>query len=166
MTKIITSEEWAAALSRAVTWSSNKFEGRMDKAGRPYILHKLRVMNKVLHYGDDHGILGVCHDVIEDCYTNVAEGIHDFENVVIKDESLSADLLLLTRDRAMPYMRYVQNIAASVRATRCKKGDIEDNSDILRLKGVTEKDIARIRKYHAAYLYLNGDTGKLLETFA
>jgi len=37
-------------------------------------------------------------------------------------------------------------------AMKVKLADLTHNSDIRRLKGVTEKDIARMAKYHAFYL--------------
>jgi len=39
-------------------------------------------------------------------------------------------------------------------AIRVKLADLRHNSDIRRLKGVTEKDIKRIEKYHKMYLIL------------
>lgn len=73
------------------------------------------------------------------------------------------DLRLLTHDPAMPYGEYIRRIATSQRAARVKATDLRHNSDITRLKGITDKDIARVRKYHACYLYLTGQTDKLFE---
>jgi len=39
-------------------------------------------------------------------------------------------------------------------AIKVKMADLRHNSDIRRLKGVTEKDIARVAKYHQFYLEL------------
>jgi hypothetical protein len=39
---------------------------------------------------------------------------------------------------------------------RIGKLQVENNSDIRRLKGVSEKDILRVQKYHEFYLTLKG----------
>ena len=49
---------------------------------------------------------------------------------------------------------YMERIKACPDAIRCKLADLRHNSDIRRLKGVTEKDIKRIEKYHKMYLIL------------
>jgi hypothetical protein len=43
-------------------------------------------------------------------------------------------------------------VFASKDAMTVKSCDLRHNSDIRRLKGVTDKDIARIAKYHQFYL--------------
>lgn len=42
-------------------------------------------------------------------------------------------------------------------SVRVKIEDLRHNSDIRRLKGVTDKDIARIRRYHEFYLELTSN---------
>lgn len=151
-------------LSRAIAEASAFFKGKFDKAGKPYILHKLRVMNGVIHLGNDYAILGVYHDVVEDIFKGrFQDGFDHFRRNVCDDESLVEDLCLLTHDPKHTYSEYIRAIKRSVRATEVKKMDLRDNSDILRLKGLTSKDIERVRKYHASFLYLNDQHDKLLE---
>ncbi len=151
-------------LSRAIAEASSFFKDKFDKAGKPYILHKLRVMSGVLHFGNDYAILGVYHDVVEDIFKGrFQEGFDHFRRNVCDDESLVDDLWLLTHDPNHTYSEYIRIIKQSARATEVKKMDLRDNSDILRLKGLTAKDIERVRKYHASFLYLNDQHDKLLE---
>lgn len=153
-------------LGLAIAEASTFFKDKFDKAGKPYILHKLRVMNGVLHLGNDYAILGVYHDVIEDIFKGrFEEGFDHFRRNVCDDHSLVKDLSLLTHYPHDSYSEYIRRIKCSVRATEVKKMDLRDNSDILRLKGLTEKDVARVRKYHASFLYLNDQHDKLLEAF-
>jgi hypothetical protein len=49
---------------------------------------------------------------------------------------------------------YLAKIKANPDAIRVKLADLRHNSDIRRLKGVTEKDVKRIEKYHKMYLEL------------
>jgi hypothetical protein len=48
----------------------------------------------------------------------------------------------------------MERIKQNPDAIRVKLADLRHNSDIRRLKGVTEKDIKRIAKYHSMYLEL------------
>jgi hypothetical protein len=52
------------------------------------------------------------------------------------------------------YDQYKQEVMANEDAMRVKMSDLRHNTDIRRLKGVTEKDIARLAKYNQFYLEL------------
>lgn len=136
-------------LSVAIALSARKFEGVMDKGGQPYILHKLRVMNAMPE--DDYELrqIAVMHDVVED--TDVT-----FEDLIKMGFSARVvdALVLLTHMPHDSYEIYVSEIKKNPDARLVKKADIEDNSKVSRLKGVSEKDIRRMVKYNRAYLYL------------
>lgn len=51
-------------LNKAIEIATKAHEGQVDKAGKPYIDHPLRVMN--MGVTDDEKIIGVLHDVVED----------------------------------------------------------------------------------------------------
>ena len=60
-----------ATIDRAIMIASIAHAGQKDKAGKPYILHPLRVMLTVAsdkHATDEQKIVAVLHDVIEDTY--------------------------------------------------------------------------------------------------
>lgn len=58
----------------------------------------------------------------------------------------------LTKQPGQTYEEYKQGVFASRDAMLVKSADLRHNTDIRRLKGVTEKDIARMAKYHTFYL--------------
>jgi hypothetical protein len=58
----------------------------------------------------------------------------------------------MTKLPGQTHEEYKQQIFANKDAMRVKMADLQHNSDIRRLKGVTEKDIARMAKYHVFYL--------------
>jgi hypothetical protein len=60
----------------------------------------------------------------------------------------------LTKVPGETHDEYLAKIKANRDAIRVKLPDLRHNSDIRRLKGVTEKDIKRIAKYHSMYLEL------------
>ena len=140
-------------LSKAISIAAVGFAGVLDKGARPYILHCLRVMDKM---DDDEGkILGVLHDVIEDGIITGKELIEQgFPKHIVEQ------LEILTHDKGITtYDEYVRLIGIKSRefprVRKVKMYDLEDNSSITRLKGVSDKDIERVRKYHHAYIYLN-----------
>lgn len=69
---------------------------------------------------------------------------------------------LLTHDPDDGYSEYIRKISGNYDAIRVKRKDLEHNSDITRLKGVTQKDIDRIEKYHNAFTHL-GEAKKNFE---
>ena len=58
----------------------------------------------------------------------------------------------LTKQRGQTLGEYKETIFSNKDAMRVKMCDLRHNSDIRRLKGVTEKDIARMAKYHTFYM--------------
>lgn len=106
-------------------------------------------MDKV--HTEEEKILAVLHDCIEDEVCTIEELRQSGFS-----ESILDDLKLLTHDHKDDYLSvYIKNIATSVRATNVKKADLEDNSNITRMKDVTKKDFDRLEKYHLAYRYLS-----------
>ena len=52
------------------------------------------------------------------------------------------------------YDEYKVRVKANPDAIKVKLCDLRHNTDVRRLKGITEKDIARMEKYHRFYLEL------------
>jgi len=59
-----------AMLPSAILLAAGWHDGQVDKGGRPYILHPLRVM--LAMPDSKHMIAAVLHDVLEDCDVNPA----------------------------------------------------------------------------------------------
>ena len=55
-----------STLDRAIAIATKAHAGQVDKAGPPYVSHPLRVMRRSLT-GQADQIVGVLHDVCEDC---------------------------------------------------------------------------------------------------
>jgi (p)ppGpp synthase/HD superfamily hydrolase len=89
------------------------------------------------------------HDVIED--TNVT--YQDLRDAGISERVIKA-LQCLTKQRGQTYEEYKSAVVSNYDAMRVKMADLRHNTDIRRLKGVTEKDIARIAKYQTFYMEL------------
>jgi hypothetical protein len=125
-----------STLERAIVIAAEGHAGKLDKAGNPYILHPLRVMLRL--DTNEERIAGVLHDVVEDCGLSIddlrAEGFS--EAVTIRDGE--------------SYDDFVARAAADPIGRRVKLADLEDNSDLRRIRNPTAKDYARIEKYQRA----------------
>ena len=125
---------------------------QIDRGGNAYILHPLRLMMRLRTNDQELMQIAVLHDVIEDSAGTVTLK-------TIKEYGFSSRvwnaLVALTHHQEDSYEQYIENIALNADATRVKLEDLRDNSDITRLKGVREKDLERMAKYHRAYLRLS-----------
>lgn len=141
-------------LAKMLVIATNAHAGQFDKGGNPYILHPL----KVLHYlkSDDEELqcIALGHDVIEDCSGKIVF-IGGVEKTIsykmLREEGMServiAGIAGVTKLPGQTQEEYEDGVCANVDCMRVKKSDLRHNSDIRRLKGVTDKDIARIAKY-------------------
>lgn len=136
-------------LDRAIALAAESFKGKFDKAGKPYILHCLAVMNQMSQDDEELMAIAVLHDVVEDTkitFNDLAQ--QGFSRRVI------AALQLLTHNHDTSYDDYVRALAANPDAKKVKIADLRHNSDITRMKGLETKDFERLEKYHRSYIYL------------
>lgn len=124
-------------------------DGQFDKGGLPYVLHPLKVMHYLKSDDEELQIIALGHDIIED--TDVTEG--QLAEIGFSERVIAA-IRALTKIKGETYEGYKDRVKANPDAVRVKMADLRHNSDIRRLKGVTEKDIARVVKYHNFYLEL------------
>lgn len=161
-------------LDKAIAITAEAFVNKYDKSGEPYIMHCLQVMTNVAKYNDPElSVIAVLHDLIEDTsWFLETKAEHSPYNYTIADPGVGPlkiskrvyeALNLLTHKKHMGYEEYIAQICNNIDAIRVKMADIEHNSSILRLKGIREKDLARIAKYHQAYITLK-QALKLKET--
>lgn len=125
----------------------NGHQGQLDKGGSPYILHPLKVMHYLKSTDEELMCIALGHDVIED--TDVT--YQDLINAGISTRVVNG-IRALTKQRGQTYEEYKQCVFSSIDAMRVKLADLRHNTDIRRLKGVTQKDLDRIEKYHRFYL--------------
>src|SRR5688500_8105181 len=122
-----------STLERAIALAASAHEGQIDKAGAPYILHVLRVMLRLTT--PEERMAAVLHDIVEDCGWTLdrlrAEGFS--EEVVLGVDAV-------TRRESESYEEFVLRTKAHPIGRRVKMADLEDNSDLSRLSGITERD--------------------------
>lgn len=139
-------------LALAIKIAASAFLMKEDKAGKPYILHCLRVMHKLHSDDEELNIIAVLHDLLEDApdlWSIDALRTRGFSERVVQA------LYLLTHKKGVSYEDYIKAIATNPDAVKVKLADLRDNSNITRLKGLRKKDFDRMEKYHKAYTYLS-----------
>ena len=114
-------------LEKALNIAVTQHAGQTDKAGKPYILHPLRVMMNMEN--DEEMAAAVLHDVIEDTSIS-AEDLLD--NGI--PEKVVEIVKTVTKREGESYDDFISRISAYEPAVRVKISDIRDNMDICRLE--------------------------------
>lgn len=118
-------------------------QDQTDKGGVPYIGHPIAVSQMVER--EDEKIVALLHDVIED--SNIT--IEDLKWYGFPEEILCA-ISLLTKRNGTPYQEYLSNLKENDLARAVKIADLTHNSDLSRLKKITEEDRLRKEQYEKA----------------
>lgn len=136
-------------LAKAIAIAGVAFADKTDKGGKPYILHCLRVMNAVEYLGEEAMIVAVLHDLIEDTEWTVEMLLSEgFERPAVEM------IKMMTHIDNEPYDDYIARVALNKITRHVKMADLQDNSNIHRMKGIREKDFKRLEKYFRSYAYL------------
>lgn len=127
-------------LEKAIEIAVEAHRGQIDKAGKEYILHPMRVMLRGRN--DTEMIVGILHDVVED--TPITIGMLRLEGF---SEDILAALECVTKRRGESYGTFIDRVLTNPLATQVKLYDMEDNMNRDRIPYPTPKDEARFRKY-------------------
>lgn len=142
------------ALGQAVAIAAAVHAHQTDKAGAPYILHVLAVMQMV---APDHEAMcvGVMHDVLEDC--PAADFVAFCDSIRTKfGDRIFAACSTLTHAKGEPYDEYIERVAKNHLARTVKIADLTHNMDPRRIPAgqIVDKDFARWEKYRRALVRL------------
>ncbi|WET10619.1 MULTISPECIES: GTP pyrophosphokinase [unclassified Pseudomonas] len=121
--------------------------GQVDKSGKPYILHPLRLMLKFETL--DEQVVSVLHDVVED--SNVT--LDELRQLGLSEHVIHA-IDCLSKRPGEVYEDFIARIWPDELARKVKIEDIRDNLNLTRLPTLETKDLERIAKYHKALRYL------------
>lgn len=131
-------------LSKAIIIAIEAHNGQEDVNGQPYIAHPMRVMSAAHKLTEK--IVGVLHDVVEDSDWTLEDLVHEgFSKEII--DGIDA----MTKRDGEEYKSYLQRLQSNPLAVRVKLNDLTDNMDMRRLNELSDKDVARMRKYLKAY---------------
>ena len=146
-------------LEKAIKIAVEAHTGQVDKGGNPYILHPLRVMLSLDL--EEERIVGVLHDVVEDCkgwsWERLKEqGCSDKLIEALKSVSKTPDEEKQFKEMDDPnekmdhYLQFIKRAKANKIGRHVKAADIRDNLDISRIDDITERDINRLNRYKKA----------------
>jgi (p)ppGpp synthase/HD superfamily hydrolase len=137
-------------LDDAIQLARRAHEGQLDKSGRPYIAHPLRVMG---HLRDERErMAAVLHDVVED--TDVT--LDDLAALGCPAEVLAA-VDAISKRPGEAQADYLARVLANPIALRVKRADIADNMSADRMGRLDTSTQQRLQaKYEAALRLLDG----------
>lgn len=136
-----------STFSKALQIATEAHFNTYDKGGHSYILHPLRIAMRLRTHDEELMSIAVMHDTIEDSTVT----FEDLANFGFSERVINA-LRLLTHQKGQSYDQYIDAMRGNIDALKIKREDLRDNSDITRLKGVTEKDIRRMEKYQRSFM--------------
>lgn len=136
-------------LNKMLVLATTRHAGQFDRGGNPYILHPLKVMYYLKSDDEELQCIALAHDLIEDTDTTYAE----LKEMGFTDRIVDG-IKALTKVPGESYSDYKDRVKSNTDAIRVKMCDLRHNTDVRRLKGVTEKDLERMERYHRFYLEL------------
>lgn len=140
-----------STLERAIEIATDAHRGQLDKAGKEYISHPLRVM--AAGKSTEEKIVGVLHDVVEDTLWTFEQ----LEAECFSKEVIDALRCITKLSDSEPYDKFIARVKSNPLATAVKINDLTDNMDIRRLPYISDKDVKRLKKYLKAYKQLTGE---------
>lgn len=141
-------------IEEAVLVAVEAHRGQVDKDGRPYVLHPLRVMHGFPPADEDAQIVAVLHDVVED----TAMTLDELRNAGLEPELADA-VDLLTHRRDVPNSDYWATVATNPLARRVKIADVADNSLPERLAALDPATASRLATKYRLAMKALGVTG-------
>ena len=112
--------------NKAMQIAYTAHHGQVDKGGLPYIFHPYHLAEQMTD--EDTTVAALLHDVVEDTdYT-----LEDLKELGFSPQVLVA-VALLTHEKEVPYLDYVNRLKDNPIAKAVKLADLEHNSDMTRL---------------------------------
>ena len=121
-----------------------------DKAGKPYIQHPVRVVERLEIEKDDiWTVQKICTALLHDTVEDTDKTLEDLGSFL--DTNALQAVALMTHEDDAVYLDYVRNLSNNPIARAVKKSDLRDNMDISRIPQPKQKDYDRIKvKYEPA----------------
>ncbi len=127
---------YTAGMKKTLKLCFEAHKEQVDKSGAPYVFHPFHLAEQMKD--ERSTIVALLHDVVEDTdYT-----FDDLRNMGFDEEVIDA-LVLMTHEKSVPYMAYVEKTKANPIAHAVKLADLQHNSDLSRVDHVDENALKR-----------------------
>jgi (p)ppGpp synthase/HD superfamily hydrolase len=136
-----------ATVEDAISLAVRAHAGQVDRYGKPYILHVLRVVARV--FDPPAQMAAALHDVVEDTPITLDE-----LRVMGYTEAVVQAVDCLSRRNNETYDEFIERIAPNPLAVRVKLADLEDNMDLRRGGLLHADDLDRVARYQRAWVRL------------
>lgn len=133
-------------LSAAIKFAAVQHDGQFDKQGAPYLLHVLKVMHYLKTDEEELNCIAVLHDVVED----TGATYQDLRAIGMSERVIDG-VRILTKLPGQTKEEYLELVLSNPDTRKVKKCDLRHNMDIRRLKGFSDKDAVRLKKYSWMY---------------
>ena len=131
-------------IETAIRMAAKVHRGQVDRFGKPYVLHVMRVMMSGEDF--DEQVLGALHDVLERSALTEDDILKKgFSPRVVKA------LKQITRIPEETYEQYIDRVVQDNLAIRVKLHDLADKMDLLHVEQLDPADLKRYNKQLAAY---------------
>ncbi len=131
-------------LETAIRLAAKVHKGQVDRFGKPYILHVMRVMMRGHDFEEQ--ALGALHDVLERSDLTM----DDLARKGFPPRVLKA-LDHITRRKEETYEQYIERVVQDTLAIRVKLHDLADKMDLLHVAQLDLTDLKRYNRQLAAY---------------
>src|ERR1035437_2273229 len=98
-------------LEDAIILATEKHKGMKDEAGKPFVLHPIRVMTRLRNPNEIEQVAAILHDVVEDTQITI-NNLRSFMGVGFDPESVNA-IEILTRLKGQDYQKYIERVATN-----------------------------------------------------
>ena len=141
----------SARMQSAIDFAIEKHAGQIDKGGKPYFGHVLRVALSVLHFGENYFIAAILHDVVEDCGVDIEYIAERWGNeVALAVVSVSR----ITFPFKETYMQLIERASLNEIGIEVKLADLEDNMQPERIAALPIESRDIVKRYERAKKFL------------
>jgi (p)ppGpp synthase/HD superfamily hydrolase len=141
-------------LDRAICFASISHLGQLDKGGKPYILHPLRVMLSLKDESEAVQVTAVLHDVIEDCGVTKEEIEHEFGTEIAEAVYSVSRIEEPVKET---YVNFCTRSKANKIGRIVKIADLRDNMSPERHNALPESEKGIMNRYVKALAFMQED---------
>jgi GTP diphosphokinase / guanosine-3',5'-bis(diphosphate) 3'-diphosphatase len=132
-------------LAQAIIMATEAHDGQVDKGGKPYILHPLRVM---LHMDtEDEMITAVLHDTVEDTNLSRLTILQTFGPVVL--EAVDSVTRIVAPVKEL-HSDLIRRSKLNLIGKKVKYWDVKDNMSPERVAQLPEEEKGIVKRYEKA----------------